>query len=116
MGGQTISDGIDWALPVFVPSVASVLLVYIVKAFYGDILAGSAWIGITIILFVGFLGSAKYWHIPSTVGFLLGGLVLWMVMPSAIAPIVPWPFEVLYNMILFLFFVFIARQLLNKVS
>lgn len=114
MGGQSIDDGVRWALTLFAPGVGSVLLVHLAEAQYGKIVAGFTALVVTIVVFGGVLMSLRYWHIPSTAGFLLAGGFLWQIIPNATAPLIPWPFQVLQQAIILVFFVLGTRLFLNK--
>lgn len=116
MGGQSIDDGGRWALELFAPSVGSVLLVHLAEAQYGEIAAGFTSLVVTIVVFGGGLMSLKYWHVRSTAGFLLAGVFLWQVIPTVTAPLIPWPFEVLQQVIIIGFLVIAVKLFLNKLK
>lgn len=115
MAGQRIEHGIDWGLLVFIPGGTYVLIVFI-EAFYGPIVAGIATILLTIGVCVGFVSSAKYWHIPSTIGFLIAALFLLSILPNLLQDIVPWPFRLLQTLIFLGALAIVAIYLANKIE
>lgn len=116
MGGQSIDDGVQWALTLFAPGIGSVLLVHLAEAQYGEIAAGFTALVVAIVVFGGALMSLKYWHIPSTAGFLLAGVFLWQIIPNVTAPLIPWPFQILQHAIILGFFVIGTKLFLNKLE
>ena len=115
MAGQRIEHGIEWALPVFLPVGITYLLIVFIEAFHGPIVAGIATILLTILVCAAFVSSAKYWHIPSTNGFLIAGIFLMYILPDMLSDIVPWPFRFLQTLIFIGALVIVAYLLVNKV-
>ena len=114
MASQTPDDGIEWAFGLFMPSAVAIALIYVIEGVYGSIWAGFASLILTVIVFGGVLMSLKYWHIPSTVGFLIAGFFLWNIVPDATAEIIPWPFQILQTIVIAVFFAIGIVFLLNK--
>ncbi|WP_137288842.1 hypothetical protein [Natronorubrum halophilum] len=116
MGRQSPDDGAEWATSLFTPSVVAIAAVHLVEAQYGEIWAGVVSVLLTVAIFGGVLMSLKYWHIPSTAGFLIAGLFLWTIIPDVTAEVVPWPFQVLQQVIIAVFFIIAILYLVNKLG
>lgn len=116
MGRQSPEDGMEWAISLFTPSVFAIVSVHLVEAQYGGIWAGIVSVLLTVAMFGAVLMSLKYWHVPPTVGFLIAGFFLWTTIPDATAEVVPWPFELLQQVIVAVFFIFAILYLVNKLG
>jgi hypothetical protein len=60
--------------------------------------------------------SLKYWHVSSTAGFLIAGLFLWTTLPNFTAEVVPWPVQVLKQIIVAVFFIIALLYFVNKLG
>lgn len=86
MAAPTGSDGLRRAVEEFmVPSAGLVLLVVLMKEFMGPVMAGMAYLLLTVPVLLGIFTAAKYWN-PNYLGvFVVAGIALLFVAPSFIS-------------------------------
>lgn len=116
MGGQSPSDGVEWAFSLFVPSAISIVVVDLVKTQFGGFWAGVVSVLLIAATLGGVLVSLKYWHIPSTGGFLIAGIFLATTIPSVTADMIPWPFKILQQVVVAVFFIIAILYFVNKLG
>lgn len=100
MSAPSVSDGFNRAVEVIaIPSATIIFAIILIKEFYSPILAGLAFIVLTILALFGVYLAAEYWNIEYTAGFVIGGILLFFLVPSIISEIIHWFFGIIAQLI-----------------
>lgn len=116
MAAPTGSDGVARAFEFAMPTVGVVIIVSLVKEFYGGIAAGLIYLILTGAILGGIYFSAKYWNAVYAGGFVVSAVVLWMMVPGVIGEIVHPIFGVLGQLLTLGFLVLMAVLLAGKIG
>lgn len=114
MAPPTGSDGVERAFEFAMPTVGVVIVVSLVKEFYGGIAAGLIYLVLTGAILAGIYFSATYWNTGYAAGFVVSAVVLWMMVPGVIGEIVHPVFGVLGQLLTLGFLILMAALLARK--
>lgn len=115
MAAPTFFDGIYRAVKeLALPSVMLLAIVGVIRVVYGGRVAGIAYILLTSLILGGIYTAAKYWNIRYTMGFVITGLTVWIVIPGVIPQFIPSLFADLGTVAGFVFLLAIALILTDK--
>ena len=116
MAAPTGSDGVARAFEFVMPTVGAIIIVSLVKEFYGGVAAGLIYLALTGAILAGIYFSAAYWNTSYAAGFFISAVVLWMMVPGVIGEIVHPVFGVLGQLLTLVFLVLMAALLADKIG
>jgi len=116
MAAPTGSDGVARAFEFVMPTVGVIIIVSLVKEFYGRVAAGLIYLALTVAILPGIYFSATYWNTSYATGFVISAVVLWMMVPGMIGEIVHPAFGVLGQILTFVSLVLMAALLADKIG
>jgi hypothetical protein len=114
MGPPTGGDGLERAIEFLLPSVGVIVVVTLVKEFFGGVAAGLIYLLLWGLILFGIYTSATYWNIPYTASFVIAAMILWGMTPGVISEIIHPIFGVIGTIIGLVFFAIMAVLLIQK--